>query len=140
MDDVLRVFLQSGLPGAALVVLGFVVYRLWDENRKDRTAHLAEIEKKDKALREVEIQRLADTKELYAQRVADADAIHRQMLEVVKQCTTVMETTSSSLDGHRDATIEHRDAAKEAAEELRKLSTLLLTLNEEIRNRLRTTR
>lgn len=139
MSEVLGIFLQSGLPGAALVVLGFVIYHLWKSNNQDRVQHSLELAKRDKDVRDVEALRIADAKEMYVQRIADANAIHQQMLEVVKQCTTVMETTSSSLDGHRDATIEHREAQKEAAEELRKLSLLLTNLSEEIRTRIRDT-
>lgn len=132
--DILRVFLQSGLPGASVAALGYVVYRLWMENKDDRDRHAAKIKERDAEMADIQRQRLVDTKELFMLRFADAESIHRQMLDVVKQCTTVMETTSSSLNGHREATIEHREAQKEAAEELRKLSTLLMSLNEELRN------
>ncbi len=132
--DILRVVLQSGLPGASAAALAYVVYRLWMENKDDRDKYAAKLKERDAEVAGIQQQRLVDTKELFMLRFADAESIHRQMLDVVKQCTTVMETTSSSLNGHREATIEHREAQKEAAEELRKLSTLLMSLNEELRS------
>ena len=148
MEPVLQAFLSTGIPGAAAVALAYVVYALWDDAKKERVKTAidkGEVEKEFKKerdallahVREVESRRLEDTKALYQMRVADSDIIHKQMLDVVKQCTTVLESTASSLEGHRGVTIEHRDAQKEASEELRKLATLLVTLNEEIKMRLR---
>jgi hypothetical protein len=142
---------HGGLFGVVCVVLAFVCAFLFQHWRADLKEHAKEkkaIEEQARAerdslqtlIRAVETQRLQEVKILFQERLGDADTIHKQMLEVVKQCTTVMETTASSLDGHRDATIEHRDASKEAAEELRKLSALLTTLDKEVRDRLRTTR
>lgn len=149
MEGVLQAFLSTGIPGAAAVALAYVVYHLWDEGKKERAKFITdkgELEKAYKeeikvllgAIRNLEERRLDDTRALYREREVFADAIHKQMLDVVKQCTTVLESTASSLEGHKGATLEHRDAQKEAAEELRKLSTLLVTLNEEIKTRLRT--
>lgn len=140
---------HGGLFGVVCVVLAFVCVFLFQQGRADRERDAKEkktLEEQARAEREalltliraVETQRLQDVKVLFQERLGDADTIHKQMLEVVKQCTTVMETTASSLDGHRDATIEHREASKEAAEELRKLSALLTTLDKEVRDRLRT--
>lgn len=137
MEDALNTLAASGPLGAACVILAFVVWYLWREGKEERAAHARERKELEDKIRELEGKRLHDIREAMQQRIADAEVIHRQMLEVVKQCTTVMETTSASLEGHRDATLEHRDAQKEAAEELRKLSTLLTTLNDELKHRLR---
>lgn len=149
MEAVLEAFLSTGIPGAAAVALAYVVYHLWDDGKKERAkfatdkadlekAHKDEVKVLLTIIRELEVKRLEDTRMLHQTHMQDKDAIHKQMLDVVKQCTTVLESTSSSLEGHKGATIEHRDAQREAAEELRKLSTLLVTLNEEIKARLRT--
>lgn len=141
MNEILEIFLQTGVPGASAVVMAFVVYRLWGEGNTERARHLADRTEAAHAHRkevdEISKERLNDIKSLYAMRMGDAETIHKQMLDVVKQCTIVLETTASSLEGHKDATLEHRDAQKEAAEELRKLSTLLISLNDEIKIRLR---
>lgn len=140
MERVTEVFLSAGLPGAACVVLGFVVYYLWAERKSHEEDRKKERNELTQQIRDAEARRLEDIKSLYQMRMGDAETIHKQMLEVVKQCTTVMETTASSLDGHRDASIEHREAQKEAAEELRKLSMLLMHLAEEIRVRMKNPR
>ena len=137
MEEAFDAFAASGLPGAAAVILAFIIAYLWREAREDRSAHARERKELEEKKAELEAKRLHDIKEAMQQRIADAEIIHKQMLDVVRQCTTVMETTSSSLETHKDATIEHRDAQKEAAEELRKLSTLLTSLNDEIKTRLR---
>lgn len=137
MDGALNTFAASGLPGAACVVLAFVVWWLWREGKEERAAHGRERKEHEEKLRDLETQRLHDVKEAAQQRIADQETVHKQMLEVVKQCTTVMETTTAAVTGHTDATLEHRDAQKEAAEELRKLSMLLSALSEDLKHRLR---
>ncbi len=141
MNEILEIFLQTGVPGASVAAMAFVVYRLWSEGNTERARHLADrmeaAHAHRKELDELGKVHIADVKSLYAMRIVDAEAIHKQMLDVVKQCTIVLETTASSLEGHKDATLEHRDAQKEAAEELRKLSTLLVALNDEVKTRLR---
>lgn len=140
---------HGGLFGVVCIVLAAVCVYLFQQWRADLKEHAKEkraLEEQTRTEREalltlaraVETQRLQEVKTLFQERLGDANTIHKQMLEVVKQCTTVLETTASSLDGHRDATIEHRDASKEAAEELRKLSVLLTALDKEIRDRLKT--
>lgn len=147
MDAVQSLLIEhGGLLGAVCIVLAFVVVRLWNDQRSER----AENEKEKKRLegehkqertsllaliREAEQQRLADNKVLHEQRLAADEVTYVRMLEVVKQCTSVLETTSSALDGHRDATLEHRDAQKEAAEELRKLTGMLSAMHEGLKNR-----
>lgn len=140
--------LQTGLLGAAVVILSSVIVFLFRELKAERDRHKADLEKIEKAnkeerdglnrqLRDIEGSRLGDLRDLYGARMQDSDTIHKQMLDVVRHCTTVMETTAASLDGHKDATVEHRDAQKEAAEELRKLAALLVTMNDELKIRFR---
>lgn len=146
--NALTTIASSGLPGAACIVLSFVVFFLWRDGKNERAshkaemvaaqnAHKAEIEKHRTQISELDGYRIADWKEMSAARLGDAQTLHKQMLEVVKQCTSVMESTAASLDAHKEVTVEHRDAQKQAAEELRKLSTLLHGLSEEIRHRIR---
>jgi predicted component of type VI protein secretion system len=146
MERVISAFMESGLPGALCVALSLVVYFLWSEGKAERNnnttlrvaqekLHLDFQKEWEKQYRELELARVADLRSAHQARVADAELVHDKMLEVVKQCTTVLSTTAASLDTHKDATIEHRDAQKEAAEELRKLSTLLVSLHEEVRSR-----
>jgi predicted DNA-binding protein (UPF0251 family) len=131
-----------------VVILAFVVFFLWKDGKNERAAHAREREEKDKthkeeleriqaSYRELGNLRLSDLREMSQARLGDSEALHKQMLEVVKQCTSVMESTAASLDAHKDVTVEHRDASKQAAEELRKLSTLLHNLSEEIKLRIR---
>ena len=122
------------------------MFFLWRENKEERAACKRELttaaetlEKKQKEWTEkrdeLEVKRLHDLKEVMQQRIADQETVHNKMLDVVKQCTTVMESTAASLDGHKDAAIEQRDSQREAAEELRKLQTLLNSLYDELRRR-----
>ncbi len=140
--------LQTGLLGAAIIILSAVIVFLFRELKAEQSRHKTELEKIEEArkkeredlhaqLRAIETSRLGDLRDLYGARMQDSDVIHKQMLDVVRQCTTVMETTAASLDGHKDATVEHRDAQKQAAEELRKLAALLVTMNEELKLRFR---
>jgi hypothetical protein len=149
MDRVINfVLTEAGLPGALCVLLAAVIWFLWNDSKAERNnhhtarialekAHLEVRKEWEVQYRTLEAQRVADLRAAHQSRVADADVVHEKMLEVVKQCTAVLSSTSASLDTHRDATLEHRDAQKEAAEELRKLSTLLVSLNEEIKARMK---
>jgi len=133
----LEMFLGSGLPGAAAALLATVVFFLWRETKAERAEHLRDKLDLYSQMRDLEAKRLHDLKEAHQQRMADSEALNKQMLDVVKQCTSVMESTANTLESHSTMTSEHREAARESAEELRKLQTLLITLNEEIRARLR---
>lgn len=148
LSNALQTLLGAGIPGAAVVILSFVVFYLWREGKNERAAHKREreemikahkeeIEKHQVINRELHAARLADIRENTAARLTDNESLHKQMLEVVKQGTTVMESTAAALDAHKDVTVEHRDAAKQAAEELRKLSTLVHNFSEEIKLRIR---
>lgn len=137
MEDALDAFAASGLPGAAAVVLSFVVFFLWREGKEERAAHHRDHKEWETKKDELETKRLHDLKEAHQHRIADSELVHIKMLDVVKQCTTVLETTAAALDGHKDAATEHRDSQREAAEELRKLSVLLHAMHEDVKTRYR---
>lgn len=151
MEEALRAFTSSGLPGAACVVLAFVIYFLWQETKNERISHARERKEWETKKDELETKRLTDLKEVMQHRIADQETTHKKMLsdqetthnkmlDVVKQCTSVMEATAASLDGHKDAALEHRDSSREASEELRKLSTLLNSLYDDLKTRFRAPR
>lgn len=151
LTNALQALLGAGIPGAAVVILSFVVFYLWRDGKNERAAHKREreemikahkeeVEKLQHSYRELGNLRLNDIREMNQARLQDSESLHKQMLDVVKQGTTVMESTASALDAHKDVTVEHRDAAKQAAEELRKLSTLVHNFSEEIKLRIRPTR
>lgn len=133
--------LNAGVLGAIVIIFAAVIIVLWkhfiDDRRTNEKTHKAERDELLKQIREIETKRLTDLSGAHQARVSDSDAIQKQMFDVVKQCTTVMESTASALYVHKDAASEHREAQKEAAEELRKLSSLLTSLSEEIRARFR---
>jgi hypothetical protein len=157
MDDIpvagaFSTILNAGVLGAVVIIFATVIVVLWrhfiDERKSLLSSHKAEREDQDKAhraerddllrqLRESETKHRAELSAVHQARISDSEAVHKQMFEVVRQCTIVMESTSSALYVHKDAATEQREAHKESAEELRKLASLLTSLSEEIRARFR---
>lgn len=154
-EDLTQTFLQAGIPGAVAVALAVVVVYLWRELKAERIAYKKDLEERDTAhkkevsdhkkevaalieqVRQMELRRFDDLRVMYTQRDADKDAIHQRMLEVVRSVQDVMNTTASFLESNRGATIESREASREAAEELRKLSMLVVTLRDEVAHLMR---
>jgi small-conductance mechanosensitive channel len=148
LSNALQALLGAGIPGAAVVILSFVVFYLWKDGKDERAVHKRELEELTKAHkeeieklqainRELHAARLNDIRENTAARLSDNESLNKQMLEVVKQSTDAMKSTAAALDAHKDVTVEHREAAKQAAEELRKLSALVHNFSEEIKFRIR---
>jgi len=157
---------NAGVLGAVVVIFAAVIVYLWrhfvDERKTMEAAHRKEREEQEKTckaereaaaalhraerddlnrqIREITEKHRSDLNAVHDARIADAEMIHKQLFEVAKQCTAVMESTASALHVHKDVAGEHRDAQREAAEELRKLSSLLNSLSEEIRMRFRAPR
>jgi mannitol-specific phosphotransferase system IIBC component len=133
--------LNAGVLGAVVIIFAAVIVVLWRHFIAEREALLAvhRSERDDllRQLRETEAKHRQDLHGAHQSRVSDAESIQRQMFEVVRQCTAVMESTAAALNVHKDVATEHREAQKEAAEELRRLSSLLASLSEEIRARTR---
>lgn len=147
-EELTRTFLQAGIPGAVAVALAVVVIYLWRELKAERVAYKKELEelntasKKDhtnliEQIRQQELRRFDDLRLMYTARDADKDAIHQRMLEVVRSVQDVMNNTATYLESNRGATAEARDSSRESAEELRKLSTLVTTLRDELAYRYR---
>lgn len=134
-------YLNAGVLGATVIVFAAVIVILWRHFIAERNKMLEDFGKERKELqtqlRDTEQKRLDDLRGAHNARMADSDAIREKMFEVVKQCTTVMESTASALHVHKDVATEHREAQREAAEELRKLGGLMVSLSEEFRMRFR---
>jgi FlaG/FlaF family flagellin (archaellin) len=152
VSGALENLLNAGVLGAIVVIFAAVIYALWrhsiderktllSQQQSERDAltaqHRGERDELLRHLRETEAKNRQDLQAAHQARVADSEALYKQMFDVVKQCTSVMEMTASALHAHKDVATEQRDAQKEAAEELRKLSSLLMSLSEEIRVRFR---
>lgn len=134
-------YLNAGVLGATVIIFAVVIVVLWRHFITERNKNLEEFAKERKELlthlRELEQKRLDDLRGAHNARMADSDAIREKMFGVVKQCTTVLESTAAALNIHKDVATEHREAQREAAEELRKLSALLVSMSEEFRMRFR---
>ncbi len=152
VDGAFETYLNAGVLGATVIIFAVVIVFLWrfftDRIEKMAKEHADERKKliddftKERGdlnsqLRELEQKRLDDLRGAHTAHSAASDALREKMFDVVKQCTSVMESTAAALSFHKDVAAEHRDAQREAAEELRKLGALLAALSEEIRARFR---
>lgn len=107
MNAAINQFLQSGLLGAAVLVLGVVIVAQWRDAKAERTAFLRQID------------------ELQRARIDDGKAVQQQMHEVVKQCTQSIVTVTSTLDSLREAMVETRNTIRATGDEIRELSDVV---------------
>lgn len=151
-DGALSQYLNTGVTGATAILAFLVIIFLWrhftavidhlqKEHAAERKKLLDDFARERTELnaqqRELDQKRLDDLRGAYVSASTANDALREKMFDVVKQCTSVMESTAAALNFHKDVAAEHRDAQREAAEELRKLGALLASLSEEIRARFR---
>lgn len=103
LNTAVNQFLQAGLLGAAVLILGAVIIAQWRDAKAERVEFLKQIH------------------DLQRARIDDGKAVQTQMLEVVKQCTQALVTVTSTLEGQRDAMTELRNAFRDLGEEMRGL-------------------
>lgn len=96
-------FIQAGLLGTLCVVFAVVIYLLWRAANSERAGFLSEL----KAVQEA--------------RIDDAKAVQTQLLDLIKQCTTALESVANALEQQKDATGELRTTLREFGGELRAL-------------------
>lgn len=94
-------YLQAGLLGALVVVFAGVIYVLWMAGNRERDKLLASIAEAQQA------------------RIADAQATTARLIEVVRECTTSMNSVASATEAQQEAMRELRTTLKDFGDDLR---------------------
>jgi uncharacterized protein HemX len=113
VDSVVSPLLQYGILGIVVIIFGVVIYTLWREGKKEREDLLAAAKQERDAL-------VMKIIELQSARVADAQHVQTQMVDVIKQCTEAVTNVSATLERTGEALTEMKNSLRDVASELRR--------------------